>query len=155
MKPMTTYSTGVYQRKQCLRMCQCLMERIEPGGNCLCRSGWGCLSHTLRECFQIDGDTGMASFTTFYLRSNLSWSNRTAANTRCSHCAADSAYTSTCSLSVLKGLWMCCLGFCNVLFNDAVVITVSQLIKHSKHFGQKGRTRPPPGQTHTGSVFKC
>lgn len=61
------------------------------GANRLCRSGWGCLCHTLPECFQRDGDTVVAAFVTLYLRSNLSWSSRTAANSHCSNCA-DSAH---------------------------------------------------------------
>lgn len=128
-----------------------LMVTFEAEGNCLCRSGWSCLSHTVWECFQRYGDMGMAAFNTFYLRSNFSWSTRTAANTHYSHCA-DSTHVSTCSLSVQKRLRRVVWAFCNVLFNDAVVITVSQLIKHGKHFGQMGQSSR---WTHTHIVLKC
>lgn len=67
-------------------------REIEPVGSCLCGSSCSCLSHSLPECFRGDGHTGMAAFATFYLRSNVSWSTKTAANTHCSHCA-DSAHT--------------------------------------------------------------
>lgn len=100
--------TDVYQTKQSLRMCQCLIERIQPVGNCLFES------HSLGVFPKRETQAGQLS-PLFYLRSNLSWSTRRSANTLC-------------WLSPYKHMFLvcsgglCCLGLCNVLFDKAVVM---------------------------------
>lgn len=115
-----------------------MSDREDPA--CGKLSVWVTLSGSVSK----KGDTGRAAFTTFYLRSNLSWSTRRSANTLC-------------WLSPYKHMFLvcsgglCCLGLCNVLFDKAVLIsqvTWNFVLKQTMIFPNSYPVLPVPKHIH-------